>query len=75
MPTESDRIPYEVTVQELDFVDKVSLHFQNMYYVPHIAARILGLLLLVPGPISMEEITRRSRPAMAVVSTNLRLLN
>lgn len=45
LPTHPDRTSYEVNLQTLDFIMKVSLHYVNVYGVPHIAGRILGRLV------------------------------
>lgn len=73
-PAELDRIRYAIGAQELDFIEKVSLHYENVYSVPRIAGRILGLLLIVPAPISMKDIARALSVSHGSVSTNLRLL-
>jgi DNA-binding transcriptional regulator GbsR (MarR family) len=74
MSAEPSNKPFEIDAQGLDFIEKVSLHYENVYSVSHIAARILGLLLLVPAPVTMDEITCLLQASHGSISTNLRLL-
>jgi DNA-binding transcriptional regulator GbsR (MarR family) len=74
MSADPDPLPAEIDPPALEFVEKISRHYENVYSVPHSAARILGLLLVVPGPVSMEDITRLLRASHGSISTNLHLL-
>jgi DNA-binding transcriptional regulator GbsR (MarR family) len=64
----------DLSPQALDFVEKVSLHYENVYSVPRIGSRILALLLLIPEPMSIEDLECSLKVSHASISTNLRLL-
>jgi DNA-binding transcriptional regulator GbsR (MarR family) len=67
--------PLQLTPQALEFVEKISLEYENVYSLPHIGGRILALLLLVSEPISIEDMEKTLQVSHASISTNLRLLS
>lgn len=73
MPAEPEK-SFLISAQDLDFISCISLHYENVYSVPPIAARILALLLLVPHNLTIQEITSCLSVSHGSVSTNLNLL-
>jgi DNA-binding Lrp family transcriptional regulator len=55
------------------FVEAMGLYFEDRG-VPRIGGRLLGLLLLADGPLSLDQIAATLRVSRASVSTNARLL-
>lgn len=53
------------------FVEKVGRFFETER-APRIAGRILGLMLLTPGELTLDEIAERLQVSKASVSTNAR---
>ena len=47
-----------LTPPALNFIEKVSLHFETVYGLPRIGCRILALLLISAGPRSSLELER-----------------
>lgn len=74
MDASSEESLFDLPPRALDFIEKISLHYENVYNLPRIGARILGLLLLVPGPVQMDAMERILKVSHGSVSTNLRLL-
>lgn len=55
------------------FIEAMGLYFEDAG-VPRIGGRLLGLLTLTDGPLSLDQIAERLRVSRASVSTNARLL-
>lgn len=55
------------------FVEALGLFFEDAG-IPRIGGRLLGLLLLAEGPLSLDEVARTLGVSRASVSTNSRLL-
>src|SRR5579883_1435980 len=55
------------------FIGRLGLYFEE-FGLPRIAGRLLGLLLVSDGPLSLDEIATRLRVSRASVSTNARML-
>ncbi len=66
--------PNPISKQELLFIEKAGHYYEDVYRVPHIAGRILGLLLISPHPYSMQDIARSLKISHGSASTNLRHL-
>ncbi len=60
--------------QEQAFIEKNGLQYEKTYGLPRIAGRIVGLLMVSPKPISIQEIRKTLQFSHGSVSTNLRLL-
>lgn len=58
---------------EARFVEQLGLWFERQN-VPRIGGRLLGLMMIAEGPISLDRMAKLLRVSRASVSTNLRLL-
>lgn len=55
------------------FIENMGLHYEA-YGLPRIGGRILGLLLVAPGPVSSEEMADALQVSRSSISTNLKTL-
>jgi len=65
--------PLEENSALSQFVENMGLHYEH-YGVPRIGGRMLGLLLVAPGPISSEAMAEALQVSRSSISTNLRML-
>jgi hypothetical protein len=65
MPTLSDA--------QLQFIERVGLYFEQ-YQVSRIGGRLLGLLMLLGGPFTLDQMAEVLGVSRASVSTNMRVL-
>jgi DNA-binding transcriptional regulator GbsR (MarR family) len=59
--------------EEIGFIEDLGLFYENQG-LPRIAGRTIGLLILAPGPLCLEEMAETLHVSRASVSTNARLL-
>src|SRR5579875_3154605 len=55
------------------FIERLGLYFEE-FGLPRIGGRLLGLLMVTEGPLSLDAIARRLLVSRASVSTNARLM-
>ena len=55
------------------FIENMGLHYEA-YDVPRIGGRILGLLMVMPNPMTSEEMSEILQVSRSSISTNLRTL-
>jgi DNA-binding MarR family transcriptional regulator len=55
------------------FIENMGLHYEG-YGLPRIGGRIIGMLLVSPGPVSSEEMAEALQVARSSISTNLKTL-
>lgn len=58
---------------QLQFIERVGLYFEQ-YQVSRIGGRLLGLLLLLGGPFTLDQMAEALGVSRASVSTNMRVL-
>ena len=65
----------DMTVEDIrnDFID-TSGEMAERYGMTRVAGLLKGLLLLTPGPLSLDDMAERLEVSKAAVSTNIRLL-
>lgn len=66
--------PIELPPKVLDYVEKISQHYEIIYSLPRIGCRVLAMLLLAPYPASIDDLKRNLRVSHGSISTNLNLL-
>ncbi len=71
-----DRVhsPIPLTPQEQAFIEKNGLFYEKMHSLPRIGGRIVGLLMVLPTPATLDEIAATLQVSHGSASTNLRLL-
>lgn len=69
---ESADLPNLSSAQQ-QFVESVGLYFEQ-YQVSRIGGRLLGLLMLLHGPFTLDQMARTLGVSRASVSTNMRVL-
>ena len=62
-----------LSADETHFIEEMGLHFEGLG-APRIGGRLLGLLLLAPRPLLLDELAELLLVSRASVSTNTRLL-
>lgn len=60
-----------LTSEQRQFIERVGLYFEQ-YHLSRIGGRLLGLLMLVEGPLSLDEMATALGVSRASVSTNIR---
>ena len=65
---------FTIKPKEQAFIEQVEDLFVKIFGIPRIGGRILGLLLLSPQPLTIEQISKNLFVSHGSVSTNLRLL-
>ncbi|MGN6359057.1 MAG: GbsR/MarR family transcriptional regulator [Thermomicrobiales bacterium] len=63
----------DLSPAEREIIERVGLFFEQ-YHLSRIGGRLLGLLLLVEGPLGLEEMATALGVSRASVSTNIRQL-
>lgn len=64
----------QLNPQEQIFIEKNGLHYEKNCALPRISGRIVGLLMVMPQPITIAEIGKTLQISHGSVSTNLRLV-
>ena len=62
-----------LSAEALSFVESMGVNFER-YALPRIGGRLLGLLLVADGPLSLDDLASILRVSRASVSTNVRLI-
>lgn len=75
MSPEQKNNAIQLSHQEMAFIEEIGSHYENVYNLSRISCRILGLLLLAPRPLRMEEINHTLKISHSSASTKLNLLN
>jgi DNA-binding transcriptional regulator GbsR (MarR family) len=70
----SEQSPFDVPPQVMTLIERISAHYENVYNLPRIGARLLGLLLLYPEGLSMQVMENALQVSHASISGNLKLL-
>src|SRR5689334_17285580 len=65
--------PHKLTAGELELVERLA-RFYEAQGAPRIGGRVLGLLMLVEGPMSLDELATTLKASRASISTNVRQL-
>jgi DNA-binding MarR family transcriptional regulator len=63
---------FSLTPEDHRFIEALGLHFENRAGFPRIGGRMLGLLMLAPGPLALGTIAELLKVSPASVSTNIR---
>ena len=74
MHAEKDPKCLYLTLQQQAFIEKNGLYFEKTCGVPRIAGRIVGLLMIVPQPLTIKTIGETLIFSHGSISTNLRVL-
>lgn len=64
--------PEQLTAKQREFIEALGVYFAR-YGLPRLAGRMLGLLMLVDRPLTLDDMARALLVSRASISTNIRL--